>query len=74
VCSGLVWELKPAIKVNKLRLRGERAARDVVNIEGWVGSEIWRQMVHEAMVGLATIFRYKDRDGFWNKRIHQLAN
>ena len=62
------------MKSNKSEGRETRRAKDVFNIENWVGADVWHQMVQKAMRGLKYISDHKDEPRIWCKKVHNLAN
>ena len=73
-CQALEWELKALVKGAKAQRREERAKKDTVNIDNWVGADVWRAMVRKSMQGLTYIHNHRDDVNFFNKSVHQLAN
>ena len=56
------------VRLRKAAGRKARAALDARHTEEWVGGDVWRDMVLEAMRSLRYI--HEDNPGFFSKMVH----
>ena len=54
--------------------REERAEREAFNVDGWVSAEEWHRMAKQATLGLKFVADHKEDQGFWCKKVQNLAN
>ena len=62
------------LKTKEVQRKASKAKKDAELIEDWVGSDVYLEMVLKAYKVLKYIWANKDEEGFWEKKVHQLAN
>ena len=72
--KSLDLDLSSLVMSLKAKLRERRAQIDTSNIENWVGSDVWREMVLKSMHGLVFIHEHEDDPEFFTKSVHLMSN